>query len=220
MLHVVCVDHGNYLGRGGEYVTNLFNGVCRNLQPPFKFTCFTDRPNAEGVYPAGINLKPTPAGVTGWYNKLYLFKPGLFPKDERILFLDLDTVIVGSLEPLREYEGEFAILRDFLKPTRWGPGIMLWSAGVWEEIWTAWERDGRPHMDLGDLTWINRLFKVSGYVPDALQDITDGICSYKLHGKIRLPDNTRIVCFHGKPRPHEVTDRHWMRMYWNGKRKT
>jgi hypothetical protein len=32
----------------------------------------------------GITVRPLPAGLNGWWNKLYLFAPGLFPKGDRI----------------------------------------------------------------------------------------------------------------------------------------
>ena len=46
MLHIVCVQSGNYQERGAEYVNILHDSVRRNLarDTEGKFVCFTDDP--------------------------------------------------------------------------------------------------------------------------------------------------------------------------------
>ena len=66
--------------------------------------------------------------MNGWWNKLYLFKDGLFPKGDRILYFDLDTVITGRLDEIASYDGNFAILRDWLEPEIVNSSVMAWQA--------------------------------------------------------------------------------------------
>jgi hypothetical protein len=104
IITFVCVNWGNYCDRGVEYVNKLYAGLVRNIMGGvfFKFMCFTDNLEQEG-YMSGIKLMPLPEGIPGWWNKLYLFKQGLFPRNERIVFIDLDTVISGDVTNIIKY---------------------------------------------------------------------------------------------------------------------
>lgn len=218
MLNVVCVQVQNYLGLGPEYVNKLYRAVCHNSTVPLRFVCFTDTFTNVGNYTKGIDLRLAPKGLRGWYYKLMLFKEGLFPAGDRIVFLDLDTVITGNIDPLLQYDGEFAILQDFMDAKRYGPGVMAWRADTWPALWQNYEAAGFPtHLDLGDLTWINDTWRRAGYKPDVLQDIMNGVYSYRIHCKAGLPADARIICFHGLPRPHQVRDT-WMGRHWNGRK--
>lgn len=221
MTTFVCLNWGNYCGRGLEYVQRLFDMVCAHAcggdlpaAAGHRFVCFTDNP--DGL-PEGMEAIPLPEGVFGWWNKLYLFKEGLFADGERVFFLDLDTIITGPLDDILQYDGEFATLRDFYHPERYGPGIILWRAGFGHDLWGSFERAGFPtDLPLGDLSWINQCFGEWNYTPDVLQEVFPGqFCSYKVHARQSVPDGVRVVCFHGLPRPHEAGG--WVERYWGGK---
>jgi hypothetical protein len=48
---------------------------------------------------------------------------------------------------------------------------------------------------------------------DILQEMHPGeFVSYKTHCTKGVPDGARVVCFHGRPRPHEVGG--WVKDYW------
>ncbi len=207
----VCVNHGNYCDRGAEYVNNLYDMVARNLSPNIKckFVCLTDSP--EGLN-QNIVAMPLPDDVSGWWGKLYLFKDGLFPANERMVYFDLDTLIVNNIDDIVAYDGDFAILRDFYYPIREAPGVMMWRSGVWTEIWEVWEELGRPFNDIGDLGWFNYI-KHSMPKFDILQDLfPNKFVSYKQECTIAPPNSSAVVCFHGLPRPHEVAG--WVADVW------
>lgn len=214
MLIVCCVQVNNYLGRGAEYVNILYDMVARNMPPDvdWKFQCFTD--NGIGLNDA-IQVRRLPADLEGWHNKLYLFRNGVFKEGERVLFLDLDTLITGPLDELVAYNGEFATLRDFWRPSGLGPAVMLWRGGYGHEIWTEYVYAGKPKLPRGDQEWLENYFaahqdtKYKHVIrwtppqPEILQDLYPGlICSYKTHCNPFPPQNAAIVCFHGEPRPH------------------
>src|SRR6185312_5226125 len=205
MLHVCCIRAGAVFAPA--YVTHLKDMVARNLEAglPGRFVCFTDRPEEL----SGVEAAPLPADLPKWWSKLALFKRGLFPDGDDVLFFDLDTLIVGPIDDLVKRSGEFAILRDFYRPHGLQSAVMSWRAGDATEIWETFKAAGCPMDDPGgDQAWIERIR------PNAkrLQDEFPGLfVSYKQCRGI--PEDASVVCFHGHPRPHEVTDG-WVPRVW------
>lgn len=212
MLNVVCVNAGNYQGRGAEYVNTLFDMVRRNLPEGFpgRFVCFTD--DATGL-DVGITVRGLEPGLTGWWNKLALFKRGVFAEGDRVLYLDLGTVIVGKLDDLVAYDGPFAICRDFYRPDGLQSCVMAW-AGDWSFLWNRWTASGRPQFVGGDQTAIERYLQLANVKPDILQDVFPGaFASFKLHCNPYPPKGAVIVNFHGDPKPH-VCAEEWVGLTW------
>jgi len=209
-----CVNAGDYLGRGREYVEKLYAMLlcCLPDGLAFKFVCFTDDPFEK----EGIECRPLIDGIEGWNQKIALFKPGVFEDGERIIYLDLDTLLIGRIDKILDYQGEFAVLRDFWRPEGFGPAVMLWRAGFGDWIWNDYARAGMPELDRGDQEWLETVFSAHGYTPNILQDMYPGFfCSFKGDCKPHPPQGTRVVCFHGLPRPHDCGD--WMAEVWNGR---
>lgn len=214
ILTVVCLNAGNYLGLGAQYVNTLADMVRKHMPQDvsWRFVCLTDDP--RGLV-NGIEMMPLPKDLKGWWGKLYLFKKGLFPEGSRVVFFDLDTLITGSLDKIIRYSGDMAILRDFFFPDRVGPGVFLWKAGFGSRIWEEWEAKGRPEDKLGDLWWINQLDNgkfAKGL--HKLQDLYPGsFVSYKADCQNGLPKRAKVVCFHGNPRPHHYPSP-WVKNIW------
>lgn len=212
-INFVCLKSGTAFGP--EYVNNLYDMVKRNLPLgyPGTFYCITD--DATHLHP-DINILPLPVDLEKWWGKLYMFQRGLFPDGSRMVFMDLDTLILGSLKNVVGYKGQFATLTDFYHPERLGPAIMMWEAGAYNSfIWEEWVRQGKPRNDWGDLWWLNQLdqgrFAKSA---DKLQKLYPGtFVSYKAHCRPNPPKGARVVCFHGLPRPHQATD-DWVKRVW------
>lgn len=214
MLQIVCVDSGNYCGRGHEYVTKLYDMVHRNLPDRFpgKFIVFSDYLSDYG---SGIEVAPLPGNLNGWWNKLWLFKSGLFEPGSRILFFDLDIVITGKLDDIATYDGKFAILSDYYHPTQVQSAVMAWEAGAVDFIWDDYEAAGFPEVDGGDQEWIAAALEQRRFKPDLLQRKFPGaFASYKGdHCQSGPPKGVSVCVFHGHPRPHEVTDG-WVPWVW------
>lgn len=208
----VCVNWGDYCGRGEDYVNKLYDGVYNNLPEgtPFRFVCFSD---VERSNNRGISYRRLPENLKGWWNKLYLFKDGLFSDGERVIYLDLDTIITNSLGNIINYDGQFAILRDFMQD-RLAPGVMMWRGGFGKGIWDSYELAGFPiDLALGDLSWINKYFEENSLKADIIQDLfPDSFVSYKIHAQNGIPKKASVVCFHGLPRPHEAGG--WVHEVW------
>ena len=218
MLNVVCVQTDNYLGRGREYVENLQRAVSEHLTVPYRFVCVTDD--------YGVNVDTCiPPKFKGWWEKIRLFQPGLF--DDRVMFLDLDTLILKNIDHIAAYDGPFATLEDFWRAGRLGPAVMLFDPQYTCSVYMDWEAQGFPMQGNGDQTWLDNLdqgrFRKNA---DKLQNLFPGeFVSYKEHctagrrswrninDQLPPPDKARVVCFHGRPRVHECGG--WVADTWN-----
>jgi len=210
MLHICCIRAGEMFSPA--YVSILHDMVARNLEAGFeaRFVCFTDRP--DDLRDTGIETASLPADLPGWWSKLALFKHGVFPDGDRVLFLDLDTVITGAIDHVAMWNGErLAILRDFYRPQGLQSSVMAWRAGQHCEIWESFERAGCPMDDPGgDQVWIERAIP-RHHVALWQEILPRAFVSYKQARGI--PGEAAVVVFHGRPRPHEVTDG-WVPKVW------
>jgi len=209
MLQICCVKAGSRYT--SEYVNILFDSVKRNLaeRTPGEFVCFTD--DGTGL-DGGMTVRPLPhAGLNGWWNKIALFKPGLFEDGDRILYFDLDTCITGPLDDIIKYQGKFAILRDFYRPKGLQSSVMAWEANTLDLIWHDYEKEGYPQsLAGGDQEWIER--KVLS--ADLWQHLFPAAFrSFKEDCRYGIPKGTKAVVFHGHPRPSEVTEG-WVPHIW------
>lgn len=225
-LNIVCINAGNYLGCGADYVNILADCVARNISDKiaYKFICFTDTPQCLDQE---VDIRPLPFdGLDGWWNKLVLFKDGIFPDGDRIIYLDLDTVITGGLDDIIKYDGEFAVLRDFIRQEGVQSSVMAWEANTLGHIWDEWVHAGMPKNEYGDQDWIeflvSRKSTFSKYVGqeliigqmDYLQDVfPQSFVSYKLQAVYGIPEKSKMVIFHGNPRPHNAPSE-WIKRIW------
>lgn len=98
-----------------EDVNRLAAQVRLHLRRPHRFVCFTDDPT--GLDPQVVALPLPDLGLpegstdTRW-RKLALFRADLAGLSGTALFLDLDLVVLGDLEPFFTHPGRFVILRD------------------------------------------------------------------------------------------------------------
>lgn len=207
----VCVNADTYMdGRAVQAVEILYSMVRRNLPGGLegRFTVFTDAPSLFKDM-AGVQTKLLPPGLEGWWNKLALFADDAFPKGERVLYFDLDTVITGPLDDIAAYEGQFAILRDAYRSTGWQSSVMAWEAGKLGDLWLGYRNAGYPQIDGGDQAWIEQ-FQPSA---DLWQSLYPGQCrSYKVDCREYVPKGTSVVFFHGFPRPHQAAG--WVKDVW------
>lgn len=112
-VNIVCMKWGTLYGV--EYVNNLRRGVARHLKRPHRFVCFTD--DSKGLDPE-VEVFPLPVldlpgeWRDGRWRKLALFNPVLEDLKGITLFLDLDLVIIDSIDCLFDQPGNFLIIRD------------------------------------------------------------------------------------------------------------
>lgn len=207
MLTIACVKWGSRYS--AEYVNILHDMVKRNLPEGFegRFVCFTD--DASGLAD-GIETRALPDGLDGWWNKIALFSPYAFPEGERVLYFDLDMVIVGALDDLVKFDGAFGILSDPYHPLHYNSSVMMWTAGTLCHIWDNWIAAGMPTRPLGDQQWIEESAPDATFLQRAFPNT---FASYKAHCFPFPPEGTKVVFFHGEPKPHNC-DAIWVQRAW------
>jgi hypothetical protein len=209
------INVATVLKLGGDYdatyVNALANGIAKNLTRPYQFVCLTDC--SEGFNSNVHKIVPLEHGFEKWWSKIELFAPDRF-ENERVFYLDLDTIITSNINDIAMYSGRFFGLRDFFNQMGLGSGLMAWANGdpvvgqIYEKFMESPEAHMRGHR-MGDQEFINNT--LGNYIEYAQDLYPNKIYSYKKdclgpHQSINIPDTASIVCFHGKPRPHQVKD--------------
>jgi hypothetical protein len=199
MITVACVYWGTKFPV--EYVHNLKSMVERNTTIEHRFVCLSDK-KVEGVETK--ILKP---GYDGWWNKLQLFDPAQ-NLGERVVYLDLDTLIVNNIDWLLNYKGNFMGIEDVGAVNDHQPhlkgvmqsGVMSFNPLMYTQIWNQGSIDETlPKKFRGDGEFLNAVF--SPLSRDLLQNVFPGrLKSYKYQVYPNRPDDkTSIICFHGRP---------------------
>lgn len=195
-LDIFCVYWGDKYPVG--YVYALRDMVKKYLTVPHNFICITSQ-QLKNV----TTIKPV-VFYSGWWQKIGLFAPGVAKRHS--IYFDLDIVIVGNINYLLDYTGSFSAPANWAKS---GYGGIQSSVMVWPGKWNTpfylfnYERDKKLYH--GDQEYL------SAKLTDDWQKIPN-IGSYKYHCLSSLPSNLKIICFHGKPDPHEVDDK-WILPY-------
>jgi hypothetical protein len=212
VVTIVCVWNRSPI-YGITYVENLFNMVARHCPIPFDFVCITPHDVPEGV----IRMSP-PAMAEGWWNKVGLFSPDLFGPSKRILYLDLDVIIINSLEEILSADDPFCMIENF------GPNkghaahnssCMLWTpTEKTAEIFTRYSPDVSRELH-GDQCWIWRVMQ-----DENIRDFERHQCVSFKYGRQNAAWNwetsdTAVVVFHGQPKPHNCGNAKLMQT-WSG----
>ncbi|MBV8250688.1 MAG: glycosyltransferase [Comamonas sp.] len=125
--HILCMKWGTKYGP--EYVNRLYAMVRRHLSGDFRFVCLTDstegiRPEVECFPIPDLNIHLAPGQRDGAWKKLTTFERDLHGLQGQALFLDLDVVIVGSLDDFFSLPGDFRIIHDYPRFWRFGERIV------------------------------------------------------------------------------------------------
>lgn len=203
MLTVVCV----FKPGGGfttDYVTRLRDSVAEFCSLPHRFVCLTNQQIK------GVKAIPFARHAIGYWNKLELFRRGLF--DGPVVYLDLDTMIVRDVTDIFGYPHEFTAAHNWKGEP--GESLSSWFLAfdgrddyqylydefkpsvveIYERDWRYWGDQGFIEKTLRrDWTPLGLLF------PDRFESYKWGVLP---RGKVA--ETTSIVGFHGRPRPHEV----------------
>jgi hypothetical protein len=178
-LTVACVWVRGNVPFTADYVLKLRRMVGRHLAAPHRFVCLTDQPDElPGVECSPV---PTPQDMFGWWSKMHLFEPGRL--SGRVLYLDLDTVVLGSLDDLLignssltliPPAGDFAGRGMMRTVRRYNSSVMCFWAEDCGDLWEQWRPEltrelwgdqdfiglARPSAGTWRLSWFPRLSEV------------------------------------------------------------
>jgi hypothetical protein len=144
---------------GVEYVERLSAMVRRHLPVSHEVVCLTDRPRLLPKGVRGIEV-PSTRPLPGWWAKVGLFAPGRLAG--RVLYLDLDVVVVSDLTPVVSAPGPMTLIPDAgtFKPRqglqvvkRFNSSVMAFDAEAMGPLWQSFS-PSVPSRLWGDQDWI------------------------------------------------------------------
>ena len=223
---IVTMKWGN--AYNSHEVNILFRAVTAHTTTSFEFVCLTDNP--DGLDPniktreipvSGLNGMPE-----GWmyrggvWPKVCLFHPDLKCEFRQVLFLDIDTVIVGNIDPLFSDPGDELVMMSCGKNwTRWderlapkpASGVLSFQprfhVGVFEQF------AANPLATMTRFTteqeFVGYAAAKIGYFPLFwIESFKHHLRRYPIVDMFVPPKrprtSTRIVAFHGFPNPIHV----------------
>lgn len=219
MLVVSILKRGRGFSEENEILLSMGLG-------DYDHVCVTDILKIDG-----IKTVPMKNQWPRWWSKMNLFDPD-HPVigDQDILYIDIDSLVCGDITPLMK-NNNFTALTDFYygnetdKPM--ASGVMFIPTDCKHIVWDRWIRNPSYYMtrDMplakrGDQGFIGECFDLAGIKVKRWQDILPNyVISYKKDvacegmlgyhnrrskGNGKIPEGTRVVCFHGLPRPWEI----------------
>lgn len=216
MLTVACV-----LKSGGlytaEWVERLQAGVTRHLSVPHRFVCLSD----VAVPCERIVLEH---GWPGWWSKMELFR---VPWSGPVLYLDLDCVVVGSLDEIAGHPHGFTMAHEYYRPAQLCSTAMAWT-GDWSGLYRSFALDAAANMvrydssqsrrqgKVGDQAFIEDWMRAHGQRVETFRDLFGerSIASYKVHKcEQGPPAGAAVVAFHGQPKPNAFSTG-WVKEQW------
>lgn len=226
MLEIVCMKWGEQYG--ADHVNRLHEMLRRNVSQPFRLTCFTDRYFESGARLLPLPVTPKTEGMHGKklrYTKLWFYSKNcadLFG-GRKALFLDLDVVITGSLDPLLDSDDDIKLWDDPHQKTPYNSSIVLHKTGTRTAIWDRFDPETSPtvcerNKVIGhDQNWVSVVIGPN----EPTWKKSDGIYSFRndiMRPNLKeLPDDARIVVFHG-PRDasqESIQVRYpWVKEHW------
>jgi hypothetical protein len=236
MLTVVCVHWGHRYDP--LYVYRLEAQVKANLGYGHRFCVLTDD---RTRFPDLDCLETPRPAERGWWQKVLLFHPEVQSElcqgpaglskalDDRVLYLDLDSVITGPLEPVVATVPPpnglvmVAPIKNVEKPFR-NSSAILWRPGECGDIYQAYPgwQAAQAAWPGGDQRFISSLLMVGGNNARLQTFDRPLFASYKQHirgrgaGGMDIPSvaGASVVMFHGKPKLHDLDPSNPWRQRW------
>ncbi len=193
------------------WVDKLYRSIKRNTTKPFELICLVDKqyPIKEPVEQVSFNEQ---ADVSvGWSLLAEMYRPDI--TSDRRITIGLDTIIMDNIDDILAVDSDLAMITDPYYPKEVCNALTWCSPETATHIWDVWtnKRDWvyENCRFLGDapseMILLRKLFDEDGKVL-RVDNIHEGIYSYKAH-ILHNPDlieKTKIIYFHGEPKPHEL----------------
>ncbi len=227
-VNVVCIKWGDKYP--AYYVNRLHAGVARFMRRPFRFLCFTERP--EGIA-AAIEVHPLPAEPfeealrrlmteprrKGAWRKISLFRQGLANMEGPVLGFDIDVCITGPLDDLIDFApGRMCMRQEWREARRGQPGghgsVFRYDParhGYLYDEFAADPFEAAERAKYSEQKYTSMTTQAHG---DFAFFPPQWIASFKRNAipwppfnyfvEPRLPPDTRVMCFHGTPKMEEA----------------
>lgn len=218
-----------------QHVATLRRMVARHYRQPHRFVLFSDTPRADDEALAGEGVEVfelwddlrqvnNPSGTRNpsCYCRLRLFARNVGEwLGERIVWLDLDTVITGDLGPIWSRTEDFIAWGDTNRSNPYNGSMVMFTAGARPQLWENFHPLVSPQQSRGmgffgsDQAWMAVCLGRN----EAKWTARDGVLSFRNEVMARraLPMGARIVFFHGRYDPWEAQTQRmapWIREHY------
>lgn len=210
------------------YVNVLYRACRAHISGDFRFVCLTD--NASGIA-SPIECFPIPdMGLTdfqwkkGGWPKLSVFAEDLYGLTGRALFIDLDTIICGSLDEMFGTGDEISVIdtsRNWNDANagdtpKAGTGIFNFTLGKQPYLLANFLADpkGMEAKHRIEQVYLQDEFPALAFWPQ------EWVLSFKYHLRRPVgvglvlpphapPPSAKVIAFHGEPRPIDLVRAGW-----------
>jgi hypothetical protein len=213
---------------GPEYVNRIHGMVKRNTTPPFRVICMTDDP--RGIHPEVLCLGlpelgcPRPTNAPGKWPKAALWNRDLFGLTGVALFMDLDVVITGGLDPFFSFgqPHDVILARNRIKPLERLGQTSIFRFPIGEHGYMLENFRQDPEGIAGKYQFEQRYvtrciqggvkFWPHRWVKHFRRDCL-GPWPLRYLRPARLPRGARVIIFPGKPDPADALAGRWSERY-------
>lgn len=208
-------------------VVRLKMGLDRHVSQRFRFLLMTERERVIVDPRADVERHaikdPELLGYKGCFVRLRMFDRGWQHNrkiDDRLVCMDLDVVVTGSLDALFDRDEEFVILAggNSMNPCPFNGSVMMLKAGCHHELWDDFSVEAASKIPFYEFPDDQGWF--AHKVPRAATwkcGKESGIYAFKKPGwppGDDLPRDARIVVFPGKRQPKDFRSLKWVRDNW------
>lgn len=199
---------------GPEYVDRLRDGVARNMRGPYRWAVF--EPQEEDRHLTAI---------PGCFARLRMFdakwqRANKIRRDDRVVCIDLDAVVTGTLDELFYRVQVFSILEgaNAANPCRFNGSIFMLRGGHRHDVWDDFSLEAASkvpfHQFPDDQAWFEHKFPgLHGWTVGE----ASGIYAFQKPGwpkGLDLPRDARLVAFPGWRDPSVFQGLDWVREHW------
>jgi hypothetical protein len=169
---------------------------------------------SEAYSMGDIEVIPMTNNYPGTWSRMQLYSPEM-DKYRPFLYVDLDTVIISSLEFVFDLVqlDEFITLEDFWQPEQLATGLVWFpkESEKVKKVWEAWQKSDKSFGFRMDY-FLRKVVEADRF----WQELTNKIVDFKpkYNGVLQDIPKGGIVCFHGKPRIFEAKEQ-WVKDYVN-----
>jgi hypothetical protein len=195
-------------------VQKLRNGVRRNLNEPYRLIVAHPRPEDKYL-----------TDIPGCFCRLRMFsrdwqKENAIDYGDRIVCMDLDSVVTGNLDPLFLSPSSFMILQgaNAANPCPFNGSLMMIRAGWHEEVWKDFSLEKAkevPYYEFpDDQGWLHHALPNAAGWKVGLQS---GVYAFQKPGWPKgeeLPKDARLVVFPGWRSPEKFKHLPWVEEHW------
>jgi len=221
--NLLCVCVGT--AYTADYVENLYRGAKKHTSVDFEFYVYTDNvkqfPQDLGWNFVELSLYDQPA--KGWWYKMELFNSDRLPSGNN-LYIDLDSVIIRDLSAFWNFSADtLGICHDFNRQFSQrinlsNSSVMTWKTGSLDALYDYYCNNQQEifkrfrgdqdliHKWVNDKTWFPAQWAMSWRWEIKNGGLSRPQGSYVSDKPYIIPDATKIIVCHGKPKPHEISE--------------